>query len=293
MAFPFAFRTLPILKRGLVVAALLPLGWGPMSTAGAQNPLNEGAAEEGDQTPEFVPQRESVTIEPYTGPPIFLPQPSEPPPAKQVETRTVTEYYDSETQEKPRIKRTVVRFSDESVKSDGQFQEYYEDGQLFVEGQYDLGVPTGEWKYFHPDGSEAKTVTYEAGQPDGDVTLLRPDGSVQAERHYADGKRTGDWQVYADEGEQQLVESHYVDGQPSGVWQVWYPNGTQRRQVPFADGKQHGTLVEWDEEGNKIAELPYVNGVREGVARLWNKEGQLIEREYKEGKLVSSKQVED
>lgn len=293
MAFPFADVLRPCLwMRSLMLAALLTTLHLTTALVQAQDPLDESITEETTETPDLVPRQESVKIEPYSGPPIYLPQPTDPPPAKRVESRTVTEYYDPETEEKPRIKRTVVRFSDDSMKSDGEFQEFYESGQVFVEGQYDLGAPTGEWKYFHPDGSEAKTVNYNAGQPDGDIKLRRPDGTVQAERHFADGKRVGDWMVYGEEGEKPLIESHYNDGQPSGTWQVWYPNGQQRREIPFEDGKQHGTVTEWDEEGIKIAEMPYVKGVREGVARLWNKEGTVVEREYKEGKLVSTKQVE-
>lgn len=266
----------------------LALAW--CTPVSAQD-LAETPAE--DTTPEVVPQQESVTIEAYTGPPIFLPEAPEPPPATRVEEQAVTDYYDPETKEKPRVVRNLRRYSDNSVKNHGDYKEYYDNGQLFTEGRFDEGVPVGEWKYFHPDGSAAKTVTYNDGKPDGPVEVLRADGTVGAKREYTDGKRTGDWVMFGEEGDQPLVESHYEDGKPAGVWQIWYPSGKQRRQVPFADGKQHGTIVEWDEEGNKRAEVTFDQGVREGVSRVWTTDGRIYEQTYEEGRLVSTKEVEN
>lgn len=263
------------------------------SLAFSQDVETDATTQTEDDTPEVVPQQESVTIEPYTGPPIYLPEPAEPPPAKRVESKTITEYYDPETKENPRFSRTVVRFSDDSIKSDGEYKEFYEDGQVFVEGEYNLGLRSGEWKFYHPNGTEAKTITYKDGQVDGAFEVHRADGTLKAKREFTSGERNGDWVIYGDSGEQPLIESHYKKGNPDGVWQVWYPDGTQRRQIPFANGKQNGTLIEWDEDGNKRAEVAYSDGVREGVTRAWAKDGRVIEQTYKEGKLVSTKTIED
>jgi antitoxin component YwqK of YwqJK toxin-antitoxin module len=258
--------------------------------ASAQDSIDQPAQ---DETPEVVPQQESVTIEAYSGPPIFLPEPPQPPPATRVEEKSVTDYYDQETKEQPRVTRTVRRYSDESVKNHGEYQEFYENGQVFAEGRYDEGQPVGEWKYYHPDGSLAKIVTYVDGQPDGAFEVRRADGSLLAKREYAAGKRQGEWAIYGEDGQQRLVESHYNEGKPDGVWQVWYPDGKQRRQVPFADGKQHGTIVEWDDEGNKRAEVVFEQGVREGVSRMWTSDGRVYEQTYEEGRLVSTKELEN
>lgn len=260
------------------------------ASAGA---LAQQAVEEGtkDDTPEIVPQAESVTIEPYTGPPIYLPEPAAPPAATRAEEKEVTDYYDPEKKEHPRVTRNVVRFSDDTLKNDGAYKEYYPDGKVFVEGEYRLGAPSGEWKYYHPDGTAAKTVTFSEGKPTGEVKILRADGTVLATRNYDDGKRAGDWTLFAEEGDQMIIESHYADGKPDGIWQVWYPNGKQRRQIPFVDGKQQGTVIEWDEEGNKRAEATFDKGIRDGVTRLWNLDGRVYEQEYEDGKLISTKEI--
>lgn len=256
----------------------------------AQDPTDEGTT---DDTPEIVPQQQSITIEPYKGPPIYLPEPAEPPPATRVNSNSITDYYDPETKEKPYVTRSVVKFSDDSVKSDGEYKEYYPDGQLFVEGQYRLGAPAGEWKYYHPDGTAAKTINYVDGQPDGSVEVRREDGTLKATRQYSAGRRVGEWFVYGDDGEQKLIESHYVDGKPDGVWQLWYPNGQQRSQIPFVDGKRQGTVIEWDDEGNKRSEIAFADGQRHGIMHVWTKDGREFEREYDAGKMVSSKEIKN
>jgi antitoxin component YwqK of YwqJK toxin-antitoxin module len=274
--------------RDFAMAGMATVVLAVSSVAVGQQVPDEGTK---DDTPEIVPQSESMAIEAYTGPPIFLPEPPTPPEATRVETKEVTEYYDPETKEHPRVTRTVVRFSDETMKNDGLYREHYADGQIFVEGEFRLGAPAGEWKYFHPDGKPAKTVTFEAGKPTGEIEILRADGTVKAKRNFADGKRTGDWTLFGDEGEQVIIESHYVDGKPDGVWQVWYPNGKQRRQIPFVDGKQQGTVIEWDKEGVKRAEASFDKGIRDGITRLWNADGKVYEQEYEDGKLISTKEI--
>ncbi len=269
-------------------AVAISLAW---STNGLTQDLPDETAE--DDTPQVVPQQESVTIEPYTGPPIFLPEAPEPPPATRVEEKSITDYYDKDKEEQPRVTRGVRRYSDDSVKNHGPYEEFYESGQTFCTGSYDEGAQVGEWKFYHPDGTPAKTVTYVDGRPNGPIEVRRADGTLRAKREYTDGKRTGTWLVFGDDGEQKLIESTYADGKAEGVWQVWYPDGKQRRQVPFSGGKQHGTIVEWDKEGNKRAEVSYVNGVREGPSRLWTTGGKSYEQTYKDGKLVSTKEIEN
>jgi len=244
-----------------------------------------------DDTPEVVPQQESIVIEPYTGPAIFLPDPPPTPPATEVETTEIIDYYDREEKTKPRTKRKMVRYSDDSRKSHGAYEEFFENGETFVTGEYRHGVPVGTWEYFHENGNPAKVVTYEDGLVTGKVEVKRQDGTLLSAREYSAGKRTGDWITYDDSGEKPLMESHYSDGKPDGVWQVWHANGEKRQQIPFVDGKRDGTVLEWSEEGEKRAEATFVDGLRDGVTRLFLPDGRQFEQVFSEGKQLSSKEI--
>src|SRR5690606_7131819 len=131
-------------------------------------------------------QRESVKVEPYTGPPIYLPKVGDPIPPKAIESRVVIDFHPKEDGTRPEtlslsmaearsfeptgadrrqahVQRTVTRFSADSFKNEGPYREYYPNGQIFVEGRYEEGLKAGDWKFFHSNGNEAKTVTYENG----------------------------------------------------------------------------------------------------------------------------------
>ncbi len=237
----------------------------------------------------MIPQSGSLTIEPYTGPPIFLPDPPPTIAAKEIESRTLTEYFDPKEKTKPRIERGVVRYSDESIKNHGPYREYYSSGQLFVEGRYDQGEPMGDWKYFHENGTESKTVYYEKGRLHGKIECHHADGTLQSSREFAKGLRHGDWEIYDVTGKTLLREEHYKNGKPSGLWKYWHPNGTQLRQTPFVKGKIDGTVVEWDDKGVKRGEAKFSKGQRNGTSHVWMLTGQHIEQEYEKGKLLSSK----
>ncbi len=244
-----------------------------------------------DDTPDLVPQREGLTIEPYTGPPIFLPDPPPVIAAKEVKTTLHKEYFDPETKKNLRIERSVVQYSDDSIKNHGVYREFYESGQVFVEGHFDRGVPADDWKYFHENGSEAKSVSYEEGLLSGVVENRRADGTLKTRHEFARGKRMGTWETYDKTGELLLREEHYLDGTPDGLWQTWHTNGQKKQQTPFVNGHKHGTIIQWSEEGRKKAEVAFTKGKRHGKAHLWPADGRHLVQEYKEGKLVVTKVV--
>jgi antitoxin component YwqK of YwqJK toxin-antitoxin module len=232
--------------------------------------------------PTAAAAQESARIEPYTGPPIYLPE------NVQVEATLVGKRVDTQRygDGKPKTEREIATFSDERMVNDGFYREYFSNGQLFLEALYKQGTPTGEWKYYHDNGQVARTVKYENGKPTGEVEARRADGTVEAKRAYVDGKRTGQWTVFNSTGDKPLREEHYVDGKPDGVWKLWYDDGTQAQETSFRDGKRHGITTEWNKEGTKTAEVSFADGVREGKTTIWMADGKVIEQMFRAGKLV-------
>lgn len=240
-------------------------------------------------TPAFAQNRpngknqKNLTIEPYKGKPIFLDEGEAPPEPRIVQPRTtMTDKYEDG---KPRIEREVAKYSDDTYVSNGVYKEYYQSGQLFVAGEFDLGARTGEWVFYHENGEVAKKVKYESGRPDGKIEVRREDGTLEAQREFNDGRRVGDWYVYADDGEQKLREAHYADGKATGVWKQWYPSGQLWRETPFKEGERHGLAKEWKPDGSKLAEVNFSAGKRDGLAVGWTAEGEKMERRFEDGKL--------
>lgn len=239
---------------------------------------NPGLAQEAES------KRESAEITPYTGPPIYLPEGEAPPPPTRVESRTIKEPFPGT--DTPRFERRVAKFSDNTVVSDGPNKEYHSNGQLYADGQFELGKAVGKWTYYHPSGQKAKEVSYADGRPDGEVTVYNTDGKVLAKRVYAAGKRAGVWESYDETGEQKVREDHYADGKANGLFKVWYSNGQLQREMPFVEGKQTGVATEWTRTGEKRAEVAFKDGKRDGKTTVWQRDGKVVEQVYEEGRLV-------
>ena len=228
-------------------------------------------------------ERNTAKIEPYTGPPIYLPEDIQVE-ATLVNKRVHTEPYDDG---KPKFEREISTFSDERMVNDGFYREYFANGQIFLEGQYERGTPIGQWKYYHDNGQLAKTVNFEDGKPAGEIELRRADGTLDAKRTYNQGKRDGTWTAFDVTGEKPSREEHYVDGKPDGVWKIWFDDGKQSQEIAFRDGKRHGVSTEWDKEGVKRAEVNFGDGEKHGKSTLWTADGKVIEQTFSAGKLVS------
>lgn len=232
--------------------------------------------------------RESVEIEPYTGPPIFLPEGEAPPPPSEVESRVVTEKFPES--DKPRFERGMIRFSDDTVVSDGLHKEYYSSGQLYVSGEFRRGKASGKWTFHHPDGQVAKEVEYKDGRPVGEVKVLNPEGKLVSRREYAeDGGRAGVWETYSADGATKLREETYRDGKANGTFRLWYTNGQLRQESTFADGKLEGLATEWTRVGDKRAEVMFKAGLKDGPTKIWQADGKVVEQTYEAGRLIPAK----
>lgn len=230
-------------------------------------------------------QSVDVKIEPYTGPPIYLPKAGESVPATEVESSVKKEDYKNG---KVWIERGLTRFSDNSFVSDGVYREFYPDGQQFVEGEYDHGEPIGQWTYWRPTGQIAKKVTYKNGQPDGLIELFRADGTLEARKNFAEGKRDGEWETFAEDGQTRLTHHEYRQGTPTGDWKWWYENGQLQRESSFVDGKMNGVAQEWAEDGAKRAEVEFKEGKRHGLSKQWTPDGREVQQQYENGVPVST-----
>lgn len=229
---------------------------------------------------------ESVTVEPYTGPPIYLDEPETPPPPTVVDRQRATSNYPDG---KLRWEREVARLSDNHFVADGYYREYYPDGKPFVEGTYKNGRQVGVWTYWHNNGTKSRQVTYKNGMPDGSWESHRADGTLEAKRSFKDGKREGEWIVYDDTGKQPLREEHYANGKPDGEWKLWFPSGKLNRQISFKNGKRDGLAVEYREDGSKALEGTYANGKLQGTTTLWSTDGRKVIQEYEGGRLVTER----
>lgn len=228
--------------------------------------------------------KQSIKIEPYTGPPIYLPEVEQVAAPTIVRTETVTEKFPDG---KVRIERDIAHFSDNHFEAHGKYREFYPSGKVFVEGQYNRGRQDGEWVYYFDNGQINRKASYKDGKPDGALEVFRADGTLAAKRGFSDGQRDGDWITYDATGKTPVSEEHYVQGKANGVWKYWHDNGKLRHEINLKDGQRDGLTTEWDDQGEKRFEATFVEGKLHGTATRWLPGGRKIVQQYDQGKLVS------
>jgi antitoxin component YwqK of YwqJK toxin-antitoxin module len=197
---------------------------------------------------------------------VYLEEPAEQPPARESKRQKVETKYDNG---QVRFERNVVIMSDESFQNDGDYIEYYPDGQKFTEGKYVKGIMQGEWKYWHPNGQMCKTITFKDGKPDGSYEVFRTDGTLDSIQSFKSGIRDGDWKSFYDDGKSPKVTVTIKDGKVVGERIVYHPNGKIRQQSTFVDGLLDGVDAGYDETGKKITEATYKAGKLQGQRKTF------------------------
>ena len=197
--------------------------------------------------------------------PVYLKEPPvEPPPAVVTHRKAQGKYENGQL----RVEREEAILSDDTVVSDGEYVEYYSDGQKFCEGKYKNGVIAGEWSYWHPNGQLRKTIKFTDGRPDGAIETFRPDGSLEAVQSFKKGVRDGEWVTYYEDGKTPKVRMSIANGNLDGQRTTYYPDGTLKQETHFVAGVLDGLVAEYDESGKKTGEAIFEKGQRKSTKKV-------------------------
>ena len=180
--------------------------------------------------------------------------------------------------------------------------EYYENGQVEVEGNRKDGERDGKWVWYGENGQIEAEGSYENGYKIGKWVYYYADGQLMSEEYYDDEyialRRCVD---YDEDGkivkdlEYNLDETAGPFGGPwNGKFVDYHKNGQIRSEGNYEDGERVGKWVVYEENGQIIAEGEYKKDGETG--REWN--GKFIEYyyngqmrwewNYKNGETVSS-----
>ncbi len=121
---------------------------------------------------------------------------------------------------------------------DGHWKEFFADGSLKAEGNYEDGKPAGEWKYYHLNGKTEQAGRYnKQGKPDGKWKWFFDDGKLLREENYRNGLRDGLLSEY-DEDSKLVEEGEFVNGEEDGPW--FYLTGDDYVKGNYRDGLRSG-----------------------------------------------------
>ena len=90
----------------------------------------------------------------------------------------------------------------------GPYVEYYENGQVEVEGNYKDGVKDGKHVGYYKNGQILVEGNYKDGKEDGKWVGYYSSGEIKREENYKDGQRVGKWVEYYRSGEIKKEENY-------------------------------------------------------------------------------------
>lgn len=130
----------------------------------------------------------------------------------------------------------------------GPWREWYANGSIQTEGQFERGKMSGRWVSSFETGARKETGSYSDGLKVGVWTKWYEDGTVARETHF--------------------------DGSSRSTWTVWRENGIKWAEGETVSAHFDGPYREWHYNGQLAAEGSYRTGQKVGEWRYWTFEGQ-------------------
>jgi antitoxin component YwqK of YwqJK toxin-antitoxin module len=132
----------------------------------------------------------------------------------------------------------------------GPVVQYYENGKVMFQVDFEMGQRRGIEKHFYPDGSPQRAYTYQNGQLNGPLVF-----------YYQNGERA--------------QEANLVDGKYEGEAKRFYPNGMVGEVLHYKSDNLDGVYNEFDLNGRKISEYNYEDDALVGY-KFFGKDNTLL-----------------
>jgi len=162
---------------------------------------------------------------------------------------------------------------------EGTWKEYYEDGSLKSEGDYENDKKTGLWKYYYPNGQIEETGTYDKTGPEGKWLWYYPSGKLLRELTYYQGKKDGNIMEY-DEYNNLILQGEYIEDKREGTW--IYQVGDAKQQTQYSDDLKNGWDRIYSKDGALFYEGKFIDGNPNGEHKWFWPNGKL----KKQGRYV-------
>lgn len=149
-----------------------------------------------------------------------------------------------------RVSKHVKLDSKGNFVNHGEYQEWSENGQVLVSGNYELGKQDGVWTRF----CTAKDSKLFQSEP-----YSKFKAPFQSTVEFADGKMNGVWMIIDKDGKK-ISEIQLIDGRRNGLATWYHPSGSILWQSEYKDGQLNGMFVEKDANGKSVRSTAYING---------------------------------
>lgn len=179
---------------------------------------------------------------------------------------------------------------------DGNYEKYYQNGNLEMKGNYVKGFKDGRWLFYHQNGQLDEEITFVNQEKHGLYKSFHDNGVPFLTGQYEMGKKVGTWTYY--DNENFLGYSAiYRDSLLETKW--FYNNGKVKRIGNYKFSKEieedckyykdmedcplskDGDYTEYFEDGSLSVKFFYKNGLKEGHYTAYHANGNIsVEGSY-------------
>lgn len=189
-------------------------------------------------------------------------------------------------------------------RQDSVYREWHENGNLKIEGEYDMDSPTGRWSYYYRDGrlqsvEEVKgedNYVWEFYFPDslhtqgikdgnGEMFVYYTTATVREWYTYKDGLKNGPFEEISIYGYPTLSGS-FKDGNKDGEWKYYYYTGDLEKVSHYEDGVLNGAYEYYYDNKQLNVSGQYKNGLKVGKWTWYTNKGTRdMEGTFKDGEM--------
>lgn len=156
----------------------------------------------------------------------------------------------------------------------GKWKEYYENGNLKAEYNYQLGFKEGEAKTYYPSGILMEKYSFHDNQIHGDLLEYYEDGQVFLTCHYNNGKREGEAKVYYSDGSIQYSIDYPITEKPG--YETTVARGKAKLYSKDGILQGEGEVISVFEAATSYS--TFYNGfLKDGVWKFYDESGKLFQ----------------
>ncbi len=196
------------------------------------------------------------------------------------------------------IASNCLVFSQEN-KQNGLYEEYYENGNIRISGQYLEAKKIGEWKEYYRSGKIAHVYEYDNnGKETGFHKIFFKSGKLKSKTYKLDDGSYVTKGYYEDNGglfyemftakqksykysnisrnrfkTSKFSEAKFEYEIPNGLYKEYYRNGELKIESNYKDYQLNGLWKKFYKTGEQEWEVTYFNGYKEGSYKKIHRNG--------------------
>ena len=161
----------------------------------------------------------------------------------------------------------------------GEYKIWNTNGNIAVDGNYNLGLKIGEWKWFNRNGKKDSIKVYSGGMLNGLSTIYFDGKQPYKLMNHINDMLHGEMKIFYNDGQIQSLIT-FQDGKRSGVFKNWDLNGVKEEEGYYLNDKLSGLITRWYSEEYISSITMFNDGKLQGIMRVYSPSGAIMKEGY-------------